>query len=114
MMNRDAFDGLMQLAEFHFKKFDTRRSYEWKISLGLWGAILASVAIVGDSHLPIVALWVTVPVSFAIIGAYWFLWLKPLTKRNKLAQEAEHYFQRQAELVLGPLDKEREEWFENS
>jgi hypothetical protein len=39
-------DVLLKLAEIKVKNFDTRRSYEWKLCLGIWTALAAFIGLV--------------------------------------------------------------------
>jgi len=41
---KSAFDALMKLNEFRFQRWQDRRKYEWRISLGVWALLTASIA----------------------------------------------------------------------
>ena len=43
MSPKDRFDACVKLAEMSAQRHDARRQYEWKVSLGLWLALLAVV-----------------------------------------------------------------------
>jgi len=44
MSPKDRIDTLLALADASWRDFDTRRAFEWKVSIGLWTA--------EASHLP--------------------------------------------------------------
>lgn len=77
-MSKDEFEAWMKLAEFERKKFDTRREYEWKVSLGLWAAILGSFAVLKGIE---ISCWGAV-VCLAVPIGHYCLWLQPLQRRN--------------------------------
>lgn len=70
----DDFDRWIKLADHYAKRHDERRNYEWKITLGFWAAILATM------HQKIVPekiameYWVIAFLFFAIVWVYgtWF------------------------------------------
>jgi len=113
-MNKDLYDALMQMANFEFTKFDKRRGYEWKMSLGLWGALLGSVAIIKDLKLPPEAPYIAGLFSLIIGLGYVFVWLIPLTQRSKVNQSASDYFENEAEKLFGPLPEARVEWLSHA
>lgn len=43
MNHKELFDGCMKLAEFGAGRWDSRRTYEWKLSLGLWALLAAAI-----------------------------------------------------------------------
>ena len=64
----------LELAKLAYAKHNDRRAYEWKVTLGLWAVILASIA--KDISLPIY-LWAV------IVLIYGFFWLSPVWTANK-------------------------------
>ena len=59
----------MRMADFCYNQFSTRRSYEWKVTLGFWAVILSSI-IISEVQPP--PLWVAV----LIYLLYIFGWLR--------------------------------------
>ena len=41
--DKNRFDALMRLSDFAFQRWQDRRKYEWRLSLGLWALIAASI-----------------------------------------------------------------------
>ena len=79
------FDKWMKLAEFYSKRHDERRSYEWKITLGFWAVIFATLfkEIVNTPRIPFVY-W---PIALAFFTVFWtyFTWFR--NKEDILRQQ---------------------------
>jgi len=46
MTQKDKFDACMKIAEYAVKNFHGRREFEWKVTLGFWALLVASIAFV--------------------------------------------------------------------
>jgi hypothetical protein len=101
---KEELELMLKLADSSWRDFDTRRSYEWKISFGLWVALatLSGFAIKEGIK---VSEWV---VLFQLIVAfiYTFIWSEGLYKMNNKNQElAKEYWKKVAEKTGFKSDK---------
>lgn len=64
---------LIKTADFYIERFDGRREFEWKVTLGLWGVLLGSIVVSGDlaGKFPIGLL---IFLGLVMVGAHWY-WL---------------------------------------
>ncbi len=74
------------------QRFDTRRTYEWKLNLALWAAIAIFAvkplnSVLGDTKaiikLTTFQSWVFLGIHAGILLVYTFLWSSQLHKRNQ-------------------------------
>ena len=82
------------MAKIAYAKHNDRRAYEWKVTLGIWAVILASI--VQDLPLPLWA-WIILVLFYA------FFWLSPVwaaNNDNKLWHD--HYMRAAANLLINP------------
>jgi hypothetical protein len=49
---KEAFKASMALAAFGANRFDARRSYEWKVTLGFWFVLIAAIGTFRVSEIP--------------------------------------------------------------
>jgi hypothetical protein len=101
MNEKDRFDSCIKLAEFWAGRFDARREYEWKISLGFWGVLVAAI------HYRSEILQVLPKSSFLlaltlILVFLLFLgvWLFPLWKRHYTDKKQEFHYLEQGERLF--------------
>jgi hypothetical protein len=97
MNEKERLDGYLALVKHHAERHDKRREYEWKISLGIWGALLGTVAVVKDVSLNTVWFWVAGGVICAIYG---LVWLPGVSKANEIDKRLWQRFRDQAADVL--------------
>jgi hypothetical protein len=76
MTPEERFDASIKLAEFSAGRWDARRSYEWKLSLGLWALLAAAIHSFRVDHIPA---WL----PLASIGLYVF-WMNNIWWSNYL------------------------------
>jgi len=94
--DKNDFDKLIKLADFHLRRWDARRSNEWKISLALWGLLLAGVY-----RLPPVKNTCGVATLLLIGILAYVLWeMSNLTKNDEDMKRA-FYYKDKAESLLG-------------
>lgn len=92
MTPKEKFDACAKLADLAAERHNSRRDYEWKVSLGLWGALLASATIIHTS-LP---LWS----PFALTACYVVSWLIPLWRSNANDKSRfDHFFSQGVKLL---------------
>lgn len=91
MTDAELHRACMEQAELAFKMHDGRRSYEWKVTLGIW-AVMAT-AMVKHVELP-AAIWV---VSVLFYGMFW---LRPVWVSNDNNKRRYRYFQQLAVDVM--------------
>ena len=76
---------LLRMADFHWREFDTRRSYEWKSNFALWPALgaLSGFLLTKGQNLPeILAISGTISV-IVIFFLYWLYWQTIMWIQNK-------------------------------
>lgn len=81
---------LNHLADACWKEFDTRRSFEWKVSFGLWTAIgiILGFTLKEDINLP---WWLVIPLLIFILAVYiWFHY--GLRNSSKQDQDKRHAY----------------------
>jgi hypothetical protein len=85
-------DTLIKLSEACWTEFDTRRSYEWKISFGLWTAIgiIIGFALKEDVN-HVIDMWLVTLVLVIIMAAY-IWWHIGLRNSNKRDQDKRHAY----------------------
>jgi hypothetical protein len=84
----------MRQAEFFHNKFEHRRQYEWKITLGVWALPVAGIAFVKQPS--------SVPYWLAVLFflAYVFLFVKRIEEANEFDKGKSHFYQVQADTIL--------------
>ena len=96
MTDSERIDACMKQADFAFKLFDGRRTYEWKVTLGLWAMILASIAVLKGQPLPI---WVG-PVIVIVYASFWVRGTWVANENDK--QMAIHFRTHAEKILLNP------------
>lgn len=90
------FNACLQLAHFHASRFDARRGFEWKMTLGYWTAILLAINKVWGSD-------VSIP-SIAIVASgfsYLAVWLRGIFKNHSIDRDHMlHYLRAAQEICL--------------
>jgi hypothetical protein len=71
MTDKERFDASLALVQFSAARWDQRRSYEWKISLGLW-AILA--AVVHYYRVNVLSHWYGIFILSVYFNWTWNIW----------------------------------------
>ena len=107
MCGKEQFDAFIKLAEFRLRRWNMRQSVEWKISVALWGLLVAALA--GTIYIPEKPplFWVAVVLLIVIFG-HAFLWVGQIRVRNDNDQDMAFYYVEHAEHVLSPSLKPRE------
>ena len=90
MTHKEKFDACMEQAKFAFQMHNARRPWEWRLTLGLWALIIASV--VRGIHVPLWA-WII----FAAL--YIFFWVGPIWAANENNKIWYNHFMINAEVV---------------
>jgi NADH:ubiquinone oxidoreductase subunit 5 (subunit L)/multisubunit Na+/H+ antiporter MnhA subunit len=95
-IDKNRIDTLLRLADFSWRDVDTRRSYEWKINFGLWGAfgLLAGASLRGDIQWPRSPLfiWITAAILILVCLVYIFGWIRGLYERQTRNQAHAHHY----------------------
>src|SRR5262249_34613905 len=103
MEGRERFDGFIRLAEFRLKRWESRRAYEWKISLGLWGLLAATAYYVPfRPNMTAVAF-----LLITIFLIYTLMWAGPILVRNDEDMATAFYYMQKAEKELDPTTEVR-------
>lgn len=89
----------IDLAEYYIRRFEGRREFEWKVTIGLWGAILGSAAVLSDyaGKLP---LRITAILALAILFGH-YIWLRYTWRAHRIDKNAAFSFSRSAADKLG-------------
>lgn len=87
------FDGYMRLADFFAGRFDARRAYEWKLSLGLWAALLGAAKL-----LECLSFSVCIPIAITLF--YGMTWLRGVWLANENDKSLFDHYRRAADGVL--------------
>lgn len=95
---KDRFESCIKLADYFRELWESRREYEWKISLGLW-TLLGAGAVTLRGKGGINGGVISIPVI-----VFYFGWLWPMWNRSLREKESGIHFRRQAEEVLGNAD----------
>jgi hypothetical protein len=95
MKPTELIEACMKQAEYFAQRCDVRTSYQWKVTLGLWTAILLAIGKVwgtGDK----------VPGSLLafLLFAYTMVWVRGIYVNNRIDSERARHFRCQAEDVL--------------
>ena len=117
-MNEDEkrlFDALESQRKAHYESFDQRRSYEWKLSFGLWTAMAAFIAalvtkpVEPGRPLPVSgcrADWMTGIVAVSIVAVH-AMFLIGMRRSNNADRRMSWHFERhmREELLKLPFDE---------
>lgn len=76
MQPEQMIEACMKQAEFSAGRHDARRQYEWKVSLGLWAAILGSIGVLKGRTIP---WWICALVAVFYAG----FWLRGIWVANE-------------------------------
>ena len=96
---KDKLDACLKQAELGAALWKKRQNYEWKVTLLLWGGLLASAKFVQEAHVP-------VRLGFLVIGGIAFLvfyavvWLRGLWRANHNDKQWEIFFRCEAAKLL--------------
>jgi hypothetical protein len=92
MEPKDRFDRCMKLAEFAAGRWDARRSYEWKLSLGLWALLAAAIHSLRVEAVPG---WIP-----AVIILLYVFWMNNVWWANYLDRMMMRAYRRQCTMLL--------------
>jgi hypothetical protein len=88
-------EACMKQADFAAGRFDVRRGYQWKVTLGLWTALLlANGKLWGSGFRPPV--WI----GGVILVCYAMLWVRGVYVGNKNDRTSAYHFRDEAEKFL--------------
>ena len=90
---------MLKLADFYVARFDGRREFEWKVTLGLWGSILGGiVALRGFSGmLPLCPL---VVLAILVLFGHCY-WLRSVWRGHRFDKDTAFEFSRRVARILG-------------
>lgn len=96
----DKIDRLIKLADFYVSRFDGRREFEWKVTIGLWGAILGSIAVSSNvlEGIPIPS-YLLIIFGLLIFFGHW-LWLSYTWRAHRYDKDTAFKFSKAAALLL--------------
>jgi hypothetical protein len=96
------FDQFRQLAELAASRFDQRRNYEWKLTLGLWATMLATAFPPVEEPPKLHPLFSAV-FLVGIVTVYWYWIGNGIWLANQSDKARYEYFRNKAEEILGTL-----------
>src|SRR5438132_9548415 len=92
LSGKDRADVLMKLAEFRLTRQHRRRDYEWRVSFGLWVALVSALVTVKQRPNEIIL----DAVLILTVIVHWLLWIMPLARRNRLDMKMAFFFSERA------------------
>ena len=96
MTHSERIDACIAQAELATKLFDTRRNYEWKVSLSFWAAIIASATVLRVETVP---LYAVVIIDLVVASLHGF-WLWHLTAANYNDNKWSLHYRKLAQAIL--------------
>ena len=87
-------DACMKQAQYAFTRFDTRRQYEWKFTIGVWTLLALGIRALMDKA-PRPPQWAAV-----LVVALHCIWLRGIWVANDNDKRVAAYFRDQAESLL--------------
>jgi len=91
---KDRFDSCIKLADYFRQMWDSRRGYEWRISIGLW-TLLGAGAVTLRSKGGIDGYILSIPVA-----VFYFCWLWPMWNRSEIEKCSGKHYRAEAEEIL--------------
>ena len=91
-------DLMLRLADFYIARFDGRREFEWKVTLGLWGSVLGGIVALREfsGKLP---LWALVVIAVLVTLGHWY-WLWSVWRAHRFDKDAAFTFVRRVAGIL--------------
>ena len=105
------YDAMMHQAQFNIERFDGRREYSWKVTLGFWAAILGSVSILKTDMMSIsksVVSSLIILVAMVIFVFLHYYWLRKVFEADKKDKDYAFRFRDEA-IKLLKIDVEPQE-----
>lgn len=93
-MQKEKFDACIVLAEFSGDRFDSRRDYEWKVTIGFWTLIAVAISFVVGRSVQIP--WWCVPVVVLLHC----VWLRGVNVGHRNDVQRAFHFRQEAEACL--------------
>jgi hypothetical protein len=93
-MEKDKFDACLALAEFSGDRFDSRRDYEWKVTVGFWTLLAVSIAFLFEKSVRIP--WWFIPVIIVLHC----VWLRGVNVGHRNDVRRAFHFRQEAEFCL--------------
>jgi hypothetical protein len=108
MTEQEQFDSFMKLAQFCFERWQERRTYEWKVSLGLWAVLIGAPSYLKAQGVAF-SWWATgLVLTGLVIGHAWF-WVRNNWISNQMDIKTAFHFVEHAERLLTGSGREPEE-----
>lgn len=79
-------DVILRIADFYIARHDGRREFEWKVTLGMWGALLGSIFVLRDAELE-VPFTLTLILALVILLAHHY-WLSSVWRAHRFDKDA--------------------------
>ncbi|MBZ5547640.1 MAG: hypothetical protein LAO22_06695 [Acidobacteriia bacterium] len=101
---KERFDACVKLGEFWVGRHDARREYEWKVSLGFWGVLVAAIHYSAETKkiLPS-SQGLLFLILIAMFLFFWLVWLFALWKRNHVDKgQGLHYVDEGQQILADP------------
>lgn len=98
ILDQKKLEVYMNLADSCWKEYDTRRSYEWKVSFGIWTALGIIIGFIIKEDIPFhYNLYVVsvVVILFLLIVYFFYVFQKGIQNSNNYDQEKRHVYIKQ-------------------
>ncbi|MCK6479439.1 MAG: hypothetical protein L6R43_04605 [Planctomycetes bacterium] len=103
------FQRYIEVSRIYFQHFDTRRAYEWKITLGLWATILLiTKGIMDNRDWPgAKAVAAFLPYCYlAVLVVYGWIWSLHMYKANRYDKDRANYYLDRARDLTPPIPED--------
>jgi len=78
-------DVIMRIADFYIARHDGRREFEWKVTLGIWGALLGSIFVLRDAEVEVPLVFLLI-LALAILLAHGY-WLYSVWRAHRFDKD---------------------------
>src|SRR5690348_1913105 len=95
-LQEERADSFIRLAEFYMEIRENRRKMEWKVSFGIWGALLV-VAYNFKEQLANTPWDILAIIAVIVAFLHMRLWIWPMFVRNESDARIAYYFESRAE-----------------
>ena len=97
MDEKDRFAALMELAKFRMDVREKRMSRQWRVTLGLWTLLAASIA-----YLRPQSTWALIVMWFVLVVIHAILWVRTNNNSSERDARRAYYHAELAERIIHP------------
>jgi hypothetical protein len=96
---KDKIDACLKQAEMGAAKVANRQIYEWKVTLLIWGGLLAAAKFMREAQVD-VPTGILIAGGFAFLAIYAFVWLRGIWIGNKYDKEWDIFYRLEAAKLI--------------